>query len=337
MGTNASKEQTSAKIEGDSYTDFFRSLTIMKAKAWRPFLKSTFANEELLSVKDVVPEHFIEKLSDLQRRYHHLVREKVASGSMEGLGMDTPIYRTMPCYHFHTMLETGKLYLTNPMTWVDEFDQWEKSPLSGGVFAMPTHEGERPTQVTAEIKDALMDWYAQSWSLTEECEAIWRRYARKGERAVRIKTTPRKLLLAMCIDEELFDLVFLKHVDYLSEVEIESRKVISWPMQAEESLRGLLCMKRKAFAYENEVRLLFFDRQRANSQCRGKALEFPLKGKMDFSSFIESVCLDPDAPKECAEAEGAFMRKFGLSDHVQISALKQPSLGATIVAIDNRC
>ena len=314
-----------------------KSLVIMKPNDWRKFLKMPFTEDELRGIANRNAESFVGKLCDLQRRYHHLVREKVVSGYVSGVGMDTPIYRTMPCRHFHMMVKSGKLHLANPMTWADKFDQWEKSPLSGGVFTKPTHEGQCPTQITAEIKDALMDWYAQSWSLTDECEAIWSRYARKGERAVRISTTPRKLLLAMCVDDNLFDAVFLRRIEYLSEVEIESRKVISWPMHKEESLSELLCLKRKAFAYENEVRLLFFDRATANSERRGQALEFPLKGKLDLSSFIESVCLDPDASEECAEAEGCFMRKFGLSDHVQISTLKQPSLGATVVVLDNRC
>lgn len=313
------------------------TLAAMKPHDWRPHLSPMFLPKDLKSIEGSVGESVVDNIKTMQRRYLHLVKEKVVGGNVEGLGMDTPIYRTMTCKNFRRMLKSGKLYLANPLTWAEKFDQWEKSLLSGGVFIKPTHSGECATPVTVEIKDALMDWYAQSWSLTDECEAIWSRYAGKRQRAVRIATTPRKLLLAMAIDEKLMDAMCLRRVEYLSEVEIESKKVISCPMRKEETLRELLCLKRRAFDYENEVRLLFIDRTTANSKCRGQALKFPLKGKLDFSSFIESVCLDPDASEECAKAEGQFMRQFGLSDGVQISTLKQPSLGATVVVIDNRC
>lgn len=314
------------------------SLSARQPKDWVPSLKTPFPLEELSDLKNHgLSDESIAKIVNLQRRFIHLVREKVAVGNINGISLETKIFRTMTCEDFHLTIQTGKLHLTNPLRWAEWGDTWEAAIISGGVFTQRTDD-EKVVPITNLIREKVKNWYGQSWSLTEENDAIWNRYTQSNHRAVRISTTVRKLMLALFRDETFARTTFLDKVLYLSNLEIDLEKTsLTMPFEEERSIRRLLSLKRQAYHYENEVRLLFFDSDQQNVVSQGLYYDFPLDGKLEWPSFIESVTLDPDCPDSCIEAESAFLKSCGLYFSVEKSPLKKPSLAPAIVHFNNRC
>ena len=314
------------------------NMNAMKPHDWVPFWRPVFSNDEMARVDTDLPDGFREKLTTLQDRYLHLVRERVIQGNISEIGPDTPLFRTMSCKNFHRMVHSGKMHLTNPLVWATMGDTWEISIIEGGVYLLPKNANDSPINVTKEIKESLKKWYGQSWSLTNECDAIWTRYAQNGGRAVCISTTARKLLLALFRNEQFYRTTFLEKVHYLSDPEILREKTnLKAPFELENSVRRLLMLKRKSFEYENEVRLLYWDKEGTNTQYAGEYLEYPLDGTIPLSDYVDEVILDPNCPEECAESERAFLHEHGLHISVTISSLRKPPEIAFIVYVDNRC
>lgn len=319
------------EINGKVVENDYLTLAIMKPGAWVPFLKKPLSDGCL---KAILSNDHSEEINTLLRRYHYLVREKVIQGNISGVGLETPIYRTMACQNFHRMLKSKTLYLSNPLEWAKWGDTWESSIISGGVYT--EGDSEKQHDLTKQVRRYLSNWYGQSWSLTKECDAIWSRYMQDGGRAVRISTTVRKLMLAIFRDDNFHRTTFLNKISYLSDVEIEdAKRRIKAPLGGEESIRNLLSLKRKAYAYENEVRLLVWDQDGENKENVGKAYDFPLGG--GIFSFIESVVFDPDCPDECLDAENAFMHEHGYAGNATRSTLKDPSSSQAMISQDNRC
>lgn len=315
-----------------------RQYASMKPKDWVKFLppiitKNDSTGESVMSrlkKGELSPQDLVV----MEQRYLHLVREKVIQGNIFGVGLDTHIYRTMKCSDFHESLKSGTLFLVNPLKWAELGDSWENSILSGGVNLLDKNAlGKGVVSVTEQVRDELKKWYAQSWSLTPECDAFWNRYTSDGNRAVRISTTVGRLMLSIFDDASSYATTFMGRVRYLSESEIEESKVIYAPFKREESIRSLLNLKREAFAYENEVRLIYFDRDEKNTE--GQFVKIPARGGL--CSFIESIVFDPNCPNDCLEAENSFLREHGYMVNATISKLNTPSLEPTVLVTNNAC
>lgn len=320
-----------AKARAVIAEDDYSTLVEKKPHDWVPFLKRPLSDECL---KAILPTDYVEEIASLQRQYHYLVREKVIQGNISGVGLETPIYRTMTCKNFHRMLESRTLHLSNPLEWAKWGDPWESSIISGGVYTID--DNERQHDLTKQVRSYLLNWYGQSWSLTKECDAIWSRYTQDGGRAVRISTTVRKLMLAIFRDDKFHRTTFLNKISYLSDVEIEdAKRHIKAPLGGEESIRNLLSLKREDFRYEDEVRLLVWDQDGENKCIVGVSFDLPWEN--ETTSFIESVVFDPDCPEECLKAENAFMHEHGYAGSAITSALKAPSTSPAIITSDNRC
>lgn len=317
-----------------------RHLASMKPKDWIRFLSPMLPKNDvkgelikaMLENGDLSPE----KLIAMEQRYLHLVREKVIQGNIFGVGLDTPVYRTMSCSDFHKSLASGTLFLTNPLKWAESGDSWENLILSGGVYLFnENNPGRNVVSITDQMRNELGKWYAQSWSLIPECDALWNRYTADGNRAVRISTTVGKLMLSIFDDAESYATTFMGRVRYLSESEIEESKVIYAPFKQEESVLSLLNLKRLAYAYEKEVRLVYFDRDGKNDEVRGRSIKIPVHGGL--LSFVESIELDPNCPSDWRDTENVFLHKYGYESDVAISKLNTPSLKPTVVVTNNMC
>lgn len=315
-------------------------LASMKPKDWVRFLSPMLLKNDnrgkLITTMLKNGELAQEKLVDMEKRYLHLVREKVIQGNIFGIELDTPVYRTMSCSDFHKSLESGTLFLTNPLKWAESGDSWENLILSGGVYLFNENKPDHNmVSLTDQMRNELRNWYAQSWSLMPECDALWNRYTADGNRAVRISTTVGKLMHSIFGDAESYATTFMRRVRYLSESEIEESKVIYAPFKQEESILLLLNLKRLAYAYEKEVRLVYFDRDGKNDDVKGQSIKIPVHGGL--LSFIESIELDPNCPSDWRDAENVFLRKHGYKSDVVISKLNTPSLKPTVVVTDNVC
>lgn len=232
----------------------------------------------------------------IQGWYKALLRMKKLEAVCEGVDLFAPIYRTMSWESFMTMLQTKQLTLRHPTDWDDP---WENFLLRSAAYLK---DG-----TPCSLKSIADTYYAQRWSFNAESEALWRRYADKTRRAVKIRSTAGKLMAEIYpVNSELAPLqFFFRRVRYVSTEELEKFKqsmkdciTSNWSELFLESL----CLKRKAFSYEDEVRLIY---QETESSSPPKPTPEVKTIPADPTRFIEEVVVDP----WCSEKERMNLEK----------------------------
>lgn len=203
---------------------------------------------------------------------------------LNNLNREQKIYRIFPLSRFEEMIQNKELVLVRPSMWDDPFENFFLS-----VNVLDTNDEFGSLQ---SIKDS---WYGQCWTLNEDTDAMWRIYSPYKD-GVRISTTVGKLFDAIYDENDKW--ASLKY--FIGQVEYKTKQEISNFMQntsfgsvalggQNDGFAKLLCVKREAFAHENEVRILISktpeDIEKDNS-CICKI-------KIDFDKLFVDICLDP--------------------------------------------
>ena len=195
-----------------------------------------------------------------------------------------------------TMLQTKQLTLRHPTDWDDP---WENFLLRSDAYLK---DGTR-----CSLKSIADTYYAQCWSFNAESEALWRRYADKTRRAVKIRSKAGKLMAEIYpFNSELAPLqFFFRRVRYASTEELEKFKQsisdCNTSYWSELFLKSL-CLKRREFSYEEEVRLIY---QEPNSTAGTNEIPLIKNIPADPTRFIEEIVIDP----WCSETERDVLEK----------------------------
>lgn len=186
--------------------------------------------------------------------------------------LDKPIYRIFPRKWLLNALTTKQIALVAPRMWDDPFEIVDKA------IQVEWREGGK---IKSEIIQNLPAVFAQSWSATEESDALLRVYSKmkndKGraknefadEEGIRVRTTPRKLFEAVsnamqAVDDDI--VCFIGAVEYVSQKDLLrglANLLYSERLNALESVLNrarLLLKKRPAFVTEAEVRVMAIHR-----------------------------------------------------------------------------
>ncbi|WP_044000464.1 DUF2971 domain-containing protein [Hymenobacter swuensis] len=235
--------------------------------------------------------------------------------------LDTPIYRLFGAKRFYQLLDEKQLALVNPSSWEDPFEnfllkaRWE---LADGT----------PVNM-ASIRDR---YYGQCWTLRRECDGLWQNYRgaateeNKAPYAFKVATTVRQLM------NEFYDMsnpyhqlsYFLGKVRYRTDEEILNFFANDERLNTREQMANLrytrtLLIKREAFSYEEEVRLIYSD---SNSAEPGQPGPPPVHlVPVDLNRLFNYIELDPKMP--LAEATQAAQRiaQAGYNGQVTQSSL----------------
>ena len=114
----------------------------------------------------------------------------------DGHAETEPIYRITSLHHYLDDLRSGQTRLASPHRWDDPLDD----PISWMAFEeldATGHVSQTPAQ------SVLPPVYAQSWSATQESDALWRAYSHETAKgsgefdAVQLRSTPARLLGAL--------------------------------------------------------------------------------------------------------------------------------------------
>ena len=182
--------------------------------------------------------------------------------------LDAPLYRIMSIDRLYDLLNNRHLGMVHPQVWDDPYEVFLMR--SYGITSQGQGVGFEP------ITNSL---YGLCFSLREECDGLWRSfsasscvqcslcdwYHKHGKQplTVKIKTTGRKLMDAFYNINDPFHVVsyWIGKVDYLNASQIQT--IINNGManvtdDTAVNLIKTLLVKRIPFAYEEEVRLLFF-------------------------------------------------------------------------------
>lgn len=196
---------------------------------------------------------------------------------------DQKIYRIFRIKRFKQLIRSKKLVLVNLKKWDDPFENFF---LNGKVIDSTNGQ-------IGSLENLAAAWYGQCWTFKEESDALWRIYSPKKD-GVRVSTTIRKLFSCIWDDKDEYRNLkyFIGKVSYISRSDIEHfMENTSFENIASggnnDKFARLLCVKRKEFSHEKEIRILVSDSD-------------PKKGKngcyripFDYQNILKDVCLDP--------------------------------------------
>jgi hypothetical protein len=232
-----------------------------------------------------------------------------------GLTWDTPLYRFIGLSQFVSMVESSSTYLSRLWSWDDP---WE-APLGRLPRISTSGKKEWPLYTAAQ------DLFGQCWTRLGESDAMWRIYSRDHE-GLRIGSTANKFKLLSGLKRAV--LAPVTYTDSIEEVfQATVQPTQGYPMFMREGLH-----KRRAFAHEQEVRLLVLNDESFLGFRAEKADSIPLG--LDMLSFITSIVIDPRAPSWFAEAIMSYCQRAGFQIEPTVSKLYSSDVhGATGMSI----
>lgn len=231
--------------------------------------------------------------------------------------VDRKLYKYMSFHSYVDLVQSKSLNFVRPCVWDD--------PYEGFIFQkLKTEKGKSEIRKLIEsipdnlVKGIFIDlalrfekiFYAQSWSLCAESDAMWRIY-NFDNTTVRIEVLESQI-------QKVTDIKILD-VEYDAEINLEKEIKKICLHENKTKFMEIFRIKRMAFAHEKEVRLIYQKNDAINEKSdeekkvfenalRGTDLEHILTNindsysnfqKIDFSyipNFINSVCLHPQAP-----------------------------------------
>ena len=221
---------------------------------------------------------------------------------LNGLNLDTRIYRIFTFERFKELITSNELVLVNPEKWDDPFENFF---LKANAY---DSEGN-----IVDFSNIRKMWYGQCWTLNEDTDAMWRIYS-PNKNGVRISTTARKLFNAIYDENDKFASLkyFIGKVNYATKDELNTfmNENSFWDIASggrSDGFAKLLCIKREAFQHENEVRILINE----SDEEKNKNLNGLCRVKIDKNTLIDDICLDPRLTKnEYQEMESDIKSLF---------------------------
>ncbi len=225
--------------------------------------------------------------------------EQKVNESLVGIdNPEMPIYRIFPLWFFEELLRFKRLTFVSPKSWEDPYE------IIGDAIAVSYVEDGTYKQDI--INQELPPVFAQCWSATPESDTLLRAYSRvvkdphskrntcPKDEGVRVKTTPRKLMYSLLSNTPsmLCGTWFMGAVNYLDRQSLfndigntirdNGLKVYSNPNYRAK----LLLLKREAFSHENELRVLFIQRDIQPTRPL-------LQVQIDPNTLFDEVSFDP--------------------------------------------
>lgn len=190
--------------------------------------------------------------------------------------LDKPIYRILSFEYLVEMFESKKNTLLNPCKWDDPYEN---------LFLNSDVEISQGMYLKSELGKSM---FCQCWSFTRESDTMWRVYS-PTKNAVKISSTPRKLLAGLFDIDNNIHKVFVGKVKYITSQKLKKLFIDNaknWMF--EEGGIGLgktLLYKRYPFKDENEVRLIYNTYTNAERSM--------LKYDFNPHDLVESIVFDP--------------------------------------------
>lgn len=220
------------------------------------------------------------------------------------------IYRIISIDRLFELFSNKENVLVSPKKWEDPFENFifkSKARLPDGEI------------VDFGFRD---DFYGQCWSRHKVSDAMWRIYSPKSN-GVRIRTTIPKLANSLATVLQPWQNVqcFIGKVKYLNNNKMMdfANTVFRGKINPEAyELAKTLLVKRPAFRHENEVRILYFEKENGKPQSI-------YKYAIDPHDLIDQIMIDPrvDYP-EFQEIKDDIKSKTNFKGRILRSLLYAP-------------
>jgi hypothetical protein len=194
------------------------------------------------------------------------------------LDLSENIYRIFNFDYFLNDFKQNTLTLVRPSKWDDPFENF-----------LLNAEGELEDGRTVSFESLRNSYYAQCWSLNDECDGLWRNYKGKKEFAIKVRTNAKKLFNELYDFSDEFHTLnyFIGQVEYVSDkdiIDFFENKVDFFNYQSGVELAQTMLIKRKSFSYEKEVRIIA-----KNSSTNSDQFSI----NTTFNNWIDEIIFDP--------------------------------------------
>lgn len=198
---------------------------------------------------------------------------------------ETKLYRYISLGQFLSLVEGRQTYLTSVSQW---YDRWE-SPIAQLIEVF-----------VPSMKNVQARLYGQCWSLAAESDAMWRIYSPQGD-GLLIETTAKQLRQIDYAKKGL-----LAPVIYFDDM----NDLIGPISRAYPAPFNSAFYKRKAFAYEQEVRLVAADRR--HYDCANQEQD-RVYIDLDPVALINNVVVDPRAKDWYVDVVRQYCQRSGFA------------------------
>ncbi len=221
--------------------------------------------------------------------------------------------RIMRLDHFIQLLVTQTHYMSAPLAWEDP---WEAKIYRNII----RYYRKRLGNADHSFEDVLKQFFASCWSRQPDDLAMWQGYTSRvldyRLRCVQVVTTAKDLFSAFNVNTQRK--LTLGGIVYLSSTEIKRLHKRLAPNYANGKLLGCknmdlypLFIKRRDFAHENEVRLVYqaspkeLDREETQ---RGEKVKYLSIKIADMKRFIHKIILDPWCSQKDANSIKSYIQ-----------------------------
>lgn len=219
------------------------------------------------------------------------------------LNKDTVLYHTFPCSRFKEMIKDRKLYFRKVSRWTDTYEY--------PVRFMPEDRKDR-------MKNGLF-----GFCLTEKYdkEAMWKLYSGDDEYGVCIKTTVSSIYSALKGSikgpNDFYNNAFIGRVLYVPYLDDDPSQMFECTEKREyPDYMYPAFIKREAFDYEEEVRIIFFD-----MLFRDHIFDNGLSLKLSTLNFIDEIILSPYCTEENINEIKSFCKEYDIVASIRQSEL----------------
>ena len=260
-----------------------------------------------------------DKLMETVVRYHWMHDEFISPLPMEKL------WRYMDLGKFISLISTKTLYFASASSFQDPFEgakgtasnkgKWDSfytDFLKKAIITAPGNEAKifAEGELDSEAERILSDMnknglimrehtYISCWHCNDyESEAMWKLYSMNVTNAIAIQTTAQGLYEALDKDPRI-SIGKLNYIDYQNKFA---------------PINGSFWYKRKAFAYEQEVRAIFTDFEAKTS---GVTIN------VNLNKLIEAIYISPYAPAWFESVVRSVAEKYGINKPIYYSEMTE--------------
>jgi hypothetical protein len=225
--------------------------------------------------------------------------------------LDKYIYRIISLDRLDQLFKEKINVLVSPELWDDPFEN----------FIMKSNiRFDDGTIADIEFCD---DYYGQCWSLHKASDAMWRIYSH-DKKSVRIRTTIRKLAesLSYTLSEWKNVQSYIGKVQYLPNKKLmDFANTVFSGIPQPTSFAKTLLVKRPAFKHENEVRLIYMDKDKKRDSNL-------YRYTIDPHDLIDQIMIDPRLTKDEADkVKDQIIKSTKFTGSIKRSLLYAPPEG----------
>jgi len=236
------------------------------------------------------------------------------------IDLETELYRIISFDRLKETLQNKYLSMSKPKIWPDPYETFlmnNKARMKDGTIISFQH-----------LRDRI---YCQCWSLRKECDGLWNVHTKDY---VKIKTTANKLMNYFYDTNNIFHYLtyFIGKVAYVSEdfiSEMQKNGVGVYFNSIYSSYMAIiysLLIKRKAFEYEDEVRLIFNVPNRDDIDYSTVINKWNLNSdyfyfKIDINDVIEEITFHPYLKEDKCKILENEIKSLGYNGKITHSTL----------------